>query len=357
MSRAAFCEGKTALLDFIVPLLVAGLVAVQPAAQRLVSQQLVLRLGATPTAVTGDVAFRPLRREVSNWRREAVAALELPPLASLQIRTGFEPREVTRCVRLNNYWCIKRAGWAGEIAADTEGHVAFAAAQEGAVIAAVLLRKYYVDYKRHSALDIVSHWAPANCGYAGGGAVRDARALAPRGLRSTLRGRWLAAHGHGSVGMRGLAHGPRLRRSAVAEHPVVMLRAPTIAVGVSEIPLGVTRFASLVIGDLPALPGKDSAAPVTSCASESQRIGNYAARAIPGIAAGINDDLMLFDADGDPTPGLALMMENMSGVEIGPLKPAPGLITAAIAAFVVQRRALLTPPASSNWHCRPPPRC
>ena len=193
------------------------------------------------------MSFRPLSREVTNWRAEATATLELPAAAALQIRAGLEPRSVSRCVRMNNYWCIKRAGWAGEIAADAEGHVAFSSALEGAVVAAVLLRKYYVDYKRHSAIAIVSHRAPANCGFAVAVPRRatGARAVAPRGIRTTLRGRWLSAHGRGSVGARGLAHGPHIRPSRIAERPVPMLRAPTIAVGVSETPLTATRIASI----------------------------------------------------------------------------------------------------------------
>ena len=321
--------------EFFAPLLLSAALALAPSPQRVAGW----RARLPPPAVK-EASFRPLSREVTNWRGEAAGSLDLSLAMSLQIRAGGEPRAVSRCVRLNNYWCIKRAGWAGEIAADAEGHVAFASAQEGAIVAAALLRKYYVEYKRHSAQAIVSHWAPANCGFvlAGPGRVA-ARALAPRGLRATLRGRWLAAHGRGSVGARGLAHGPRIRPSVVAERPVPMLRAPTIALGVSEAPVALTRLASLSFDELPAsLPGKAAPAPVTACAAETQRIANYAARVIPGLAAGPNDDLGLFDTDGNPTPNLAKLMENMSAVEIGPLKAEPGLIAGAVEAFVAQRR-------------------
>ena len=223
------------LTELLAPLLIAALLAASPAPQRITAW----RDRLAPAA-----SFRPLSREVTNWRGEAAGALDLPLVAQVNLRLGGEPRGVSRCVRLNNYWCVKRAGWAGEIASDAEGHVAFASAQEGAIVAAVLLRKYYVEYKRHSALAIVSHWAPANCGFAQAGPGRRAaaaRTLAPRGLRATLRGRWLSAHGRGSVGARGLAHGPRLRPSIIAERRVPMLRAPTIALGVSETPTPPTR--------------------------------------------------------------------------------------------------------------------
>ena len=287
-----------------------------------------VNLPAAPEPPAAGVSFRPAAREVSNWRAEARGGLDLPLFAGLSLARGVEPRGLSRCVRLNNYWCIKRAGWAGEIAADAEGHVAFSSAAEGALVAALLLRKYYVEYKRRSALDIVSRWAPAQCG----GAL--ARGLAPRGLRQTLRGRWLAAHGRGSVG-RSAKRGAGVRRSTVTERPVPMLRTPTIAVGISEIPLSSARLASLnVFAETgPARPG--ASAP-SGCASETQRINNYAARAIEGVANNINDDLGLFDETGAPTPALALVMANMAAVEIGPLKADPALIDAAVDALARQ---------------------
>ncbi|HEX4765558.1 MAG TPA: hypothetical protein VH414_04695, partial [Lichenihabitans sp.] len=75
-----------------------------------------------------EVIFRPRQRAVSNWHLEGFAHLDASPGTALTLLLGRDPRSVTRCVRLNNYWCIKRAGWAGEIAADGEGHVAFASA-------------------------------------------------------------------------------------------------------------------------------------------------------------------------------------------------------------------------------------
>ena len=330
--------------ELLGPLFFTALIALTPVAPRIARLRANLAPVLAPVRAPEQIvpaSFKPLSREVTNWRREAAGALDLSLFTQVQFRAGGELRAVSRCVRLNNYWCIKRAGWAGEIASDAEGHVAFASAQEGAIVAAVLLRKYYVEYKRHSAQAIVSHWAPANCGFALAGSRRvvSVRALAPRGIRATLRGRWLAAHGRGSVGPRGLAHGPRVRPSVVAERAVPMLRAPTIAVGVSETPVALTRLASLSFSDPPAI-GPPSA-PLTSCFSETQRIANYAARIIPGLAAGPNDDLGLFGEDGAPTPNLAIMMENMSAVEIGPLKADPALIAGALEQYAAQRKAAL----------------
>ena len=60
-----------------------------------------------------------------------------------------------RCVKLNNYWCIKSAGWSGEIGTDDEGHVGFVSAERGRSAAATLLRRRYLEFGRKSALDIV----------------------------------------------------------------------------------------------------------------------------------------------------------------------------------------------------------
>lgn len=299
-----------------------------------------------------DVAFRPRERAVSNWRSEAAIHLETSGGTALAILFGRDPAQVTRCVRLNNYWCIKRAGWAGEIAADTEGHVAFASAAEGADVAALLLRRYYVDYGRHSALAIVSHWAPSSCGFAppparasghrrssSGAATKSSAAdhLAVRGIGRTLRARFLASRGHRVTG-----HvSARLHRSAVPDRLIGWaMPAPAIAVGLGEAPIS---LGTQSLGSIPlaALGGPSSdrtlsersarpAGPVLACADDHVRIQNYADKAAAGVATNAADDLHLFDAAGKPTPNLARLMHNMSAVEIGPLGASKALIAAAV---------------------------
>ena len=294
---------------------------------------------ATAPLPQAQVAFRPATREVSNWRAEAGQHLALPPLDGLGLWLGRDLAGLSRCVRLNNYWCIKRAGWAGEIAADGEGHVAFASAQEGALVAAVLLRRYYVDFRRHSALDIVSHWAPANCGGGGGfgargGGGKIGKGIALRGLGNTLRARFLASRGRGA----------KLRRSVVADKPLPMLRAPSIAAGMGEpaVALGAFQIDDPLPREPARPPGQSGAG---SCASETARIGNYARRASIGIAAE-TADLKLFDGDGLPTQALAHLMDNMASVEIGPLRADPALVEAAVAALVarIKEKAAAAPP-------------
>jgi hypothetical protein len=152
-----------------------------------------------------EPAYLAEERAVSNWRSEAVEDLEPMPLSGAAIVLGAGRPVVTRCVKLNNYWCIKRARWRGEIGFDEEGHVGFATAERGADAAVALLRRYYLDYGRRSALDIVRRWAPAECrtAPAAGGPVLGGPAAGPpaaalptlaiRGIAGTLRARWLAS--------------------------------------------------------------------------------------------------------------------------------------------------------------------
>jgi hypothetical protein len=163
----------------------------------------------------------------------------MPASLALVVKyASTEPGFVARCVKLNNYWCIKQARWRGELGGDGEGHTGFATAADGADAAANLLRRYYRDYGRRTALAIVRRWAPAECG---GGPVaaaapagtkraavglRVSAALAPRGLGSTLRARFLAGHARGGAPRRvaarsggGLRVQPWSARARLAGHP------------------------------------------------------------------------------------------------------------------------------------------
>ena len=298
--------------------------------------------GSLPLAP--DHVFHPRERAVGDWRWQAALGLDASPGTRANILLGRDPSAVTRCVRLNNYWCIKRGGWSGEIAADADGHVAFASAADGATVAALLLRRYYVDYGRHSAIAIVSRWAPASCGVAPARAAsRPGRpdGLARRGIGGTLRARWLAAHGR-RVGGRGPLRG---RASAVAD-PLIgaVLPAPAIALGLDAAPPGLAAS----LPDALARPGPlPSAGP--ACGGDAERIAHYAAAAAAGIATSAEADLRLFDESGRPTPHLARLMRNMAAVEIGPLGAGAGLVDAAVAraaAIVAARRSGPAVPAA-----------
>ncbi|ACK52409.1 conserved hypothetical protein [Methylocella silvestris BL2] len=280
--------------------------------------------------------FQPAPRAVSNWRFEAARNLDAPvaQLAKLVAPDASSPR----CVKLNNYWCVKKAGWAGEIAADADGHVAFASATEGAVVAAMLLRRYYLVYNLRSAQAILSRWAPAQCG---GGALSRGRggglllgALAPRGIGNTLRARWLAAHRPGSAlkktakGAGPGAPAPKIRVSIIADRKMRMIEAPEIAVGMGERSATPQQPFKLALLEMPSLAPL-LAAP--SCVDETARIRQYALRAIEGRRLQSRRRSDAFHGRGaPPAPNLPLVMQNMAKVEIGPLAARFDLISAAV---------------------------
>ena len=282
------------------------------------------------------ITYRPADRSVSNWRWEAVRHLDLDAPNFAAILSFREPAKLPRCIRLNNYWCIKSARWNGEIATDNEGHVAFSSAQEGAAVAVALLRRYYLEFGRKSALSIVSRWAPAQCGFVAAnpaglrkGAPRArADALTTRGIGNTLCARYLANRGR----VAGKSRRP-VARSVVPDRPIAMMRAPAIAVGMGERPAGSTSTRLASLGSLAGLSGGDrggSAIPRISCASEALRIRNYASGMIQGLAGSVDDDLKLFEPDGAPTATLARVMANMAAVEIGPYRADSKLIESVI---------------------------
>lgn len=100
--------------------------------------------------------FDAAQQAVLNWQAEAQSNLAKNPFRDAELPTISVPR----CVRLNNYWCIKGDGWTGMIGADAEGHVAFASAADGARAAALLLRRYYLQWGRKSARAVVSSGVP-----------------------------------------------------------------------------------------------------------------------------------------------------------------------------------------------------
>ena len=291
--------------------------------------------------VSAPATFQAAERAVTNWRFEAARRLDIAPSAAAALIGGDEPRGVGRCVRLNNYWCIKGVGWNGMLSADVEGHVAFASAIEGATVAALLLRRYYLDFSRRTANAIVSRWAPPRCGIGApiaGLAQRRANlgpeprtriaSLATHGLGNTLRARFLAARRSGKRAM--------IRRSVVPDRVGALIKAPTIAAGSGEksIPLPAIKFAALL-----GPAGAAGSLPPMNCALDGQRLRNYAMRAIAGVTSSPDEDLMLFSPDGEPLPALARVMENMSAVESGPLKATPTLVSSGIAAATAAMRA------------------
>lgn len=317
----------------VLQTLIALLFGVQP-----LMQGAAIPLPEREVSVQG-ASYRPESREVSNWRAEAADALEPRPVAVLAAFLKAERPFVTRCVKLNNYWCIKSARWNGEIATDSEGHVGFASAGHGAEAAATLLRRYYLDFDRKSALDIVRRWAPPECRLPTG--IGDMAVLAVKGIGGTLRARYLASRRGGNVVRYTAAprRGGKPGRVSVSFVPKTPLyRAPEIAAGMGEKakpqrpparPVASRQPEPTATGSLGPEKPKPQAA--TACAPDEQRIRNYAARMAEGLALKPTDDLKLFAQDGTPLPNLAAVMLAMSAFELGMLRASPDLVAEAIA--------------------------
>ena len=333
--------------------------------------------GDAERAKVSAATFNVETRAVSNWRGEAMRDLAPTPLSVLAVALGAERPVVTRCVKLNNYWCIKSARWNGEVGADEEGHTGFASAEHGADAAVRLLRRYYLEFDRKSALDIVRRWAPAECrlpGSSGPPAV-----LALRGLGNTLRARWLAARQAKPMRTRVAAAGdavpvpprrPAGRVSAVPLRPLPSVSMPSIMAGIAEPksslaatlapgapPRRQPTAASLAAEKADAqgagrAPSARTAAKATStprpepvatastapslrpavsaCAPDEQRIQNYAGRIVEGLDLAPGADLGLFAPDGRPQPNLARVLLAMSAFELGYLRASVDLVEEAI---------------------------
>ncbi|TFZ58408.1 hypothetical protein E4V01_11800 [Methylorubrum sp. Q1] len=277
------------------------------------------RLPPLPRAAEAPPAPAPsfslVARAVSNWREQAGENLAPGSLAFVVRHAATEPGFVARCVRLNNYWCIKQARWSGELGGDAEGHTGFATAADGADAAVQLLRRYQRDYGRRSALAIVRRWAPAECGTArpvaaapvGGKPRPPARqaavstTTAPRGIGGTLRARFLARHGRGGVARAapsaaaGLRVQPWSARARLAGHPGRVPRAvarsavsvpktaPDIATGLTEAPQ-IAAKPPAAVTPARALVASGAANPAALLAPD--RLAAEAA-ALPSIAASL----------------------------------------------------------------------
>ncbi|MBF9233456.1 hypothetical protein [Microvirga alba] len=287
---------------------------------------------ARPSAAAGAIMARyeTETREVTNWRLQAADALEPKPIALMAALFKIERPVVTRCVKLNNYWCVKSARWDGELATDTEGHVGFVSADQGADAAATLLRRYYLQFNRKSALDIVRRWAPADCGVAT--SFGGIASLAIKGIGNTLRARYLASHRSVKFTAqpgRGAKPG---RVSMVMQATVPQYRVPDIAVGMGEHhrsppapPPRVKPVAPVKVAT--ATPKANTA---TGCAPDEQRLRNYANAMVENLGIGPSDDLELFADDGTPLPNLSPVMLAMSAFELGLLRASPDLVGRAV---------------------------
>ncbi|MBM1170685.1 hypothetical protein [Microvirga arabica] len=300
---------------------------------------------ALPEPQAVAARYEPTNREVTNWRSEAMEALEPKPVVAMAALFKAERPFVTRCVKLNNYWCIKSARWNGELATDSEGHVGFATADHSADAAATLLRRYYLEFNRKSALDIVRRWAPAECNVATG--IGGMAMLAVRGIGGTVRAQYLASRSKKGGAVRYTAKaGPGGKPGRVSmvipmAPKTPQYRVPSIAAGMGEKPKPAKSLEPLVAARRkpvrePATTASAAPKPTpkvqvaAACPSEEQRHRNYAGRMVEGLGLGPSDDLKLFADDGTPLPNLTHVMLAMSAFELGALRASPDLVEGAI---------------------------
>ena len=104
-------------------------------------------------AQPGSPVFDKSTKSVSNWKSEATEHIGFGP-------DDFQRKEGLRCVKLNNYWCLKDFGWQGGIGHDSDNHTAFVNGNMAARAAVRNLRTSYIKHKRLSAFAVMSTYAP-----------------------------------------------------------------------------------------------------------------------------------------------------------------------------------------------------
>ena len=71
---------------------------------------LALVVGGFVPDLKAPATYHPRDRAVSNWRLESARNLDAP-IATLARALTKDAVKLPRCVRLNNYWCIKWCYW------------------------------------------------------------------------------------------------------------------------------------------------------------------------------------------------------------------------------------------------------
>ena len=92
---------------------------------------------------------------VTNWKAEAIKHLQINEQALFQ-------HKFKRCIKLNNYWCLKDVGWNGGIGKDADNHTAFKNGYYAARAAVRNFRTAYIKHGRKSALSIMLAYAPTS---------------------------------------------------------------------------------------------------------------------------------------------------------------------------------------------------
>ncbi|MDP5032120.1 MAG: hypothetical protein NWQ54_13095 [Paraglaciecola sp.] len=110
-----------------------------------------LTLGQTSAAQ--EVEFK--HKAVSNWLAQGELHLGVD-------KTRLEAHKALRCIKLNNYWCLKDFGWNGGLGKDADDHTAFKTGYYAARAVVRNMRSAYSKHNRKSALAIMSAYAPSD---------------------------------------------------------------------------------------------------------------------------------------------------------------------------------------------------
>ena len=132
-----------------------------------------------PSIARSEITYDTTSRSVSNWRVEA----ELHLSVSSETLTIHRHK---RCIKLNNYWCLKDVGWNGGIGKDRDSHTAFINRYFASRAAVRNFRTAYIKHNRKSALSIMSVYAPeTDC--IGSNAARRANGTCVHGNNNTRK--------------------------------------------------------------------------------------------------------------------------------------------------------------------------
>lgn len=107
------------------------------------------------TPASAQPTFNENNMEVENWQQEALKNLKVD-------RESLLNHKNLRCIKLNNYWCLKDVGWNGGIGRDEDGHTAFSYGAYAARATVRNLRTAYSIHKRFSALAIMQSYSPSD---------------------------------------------------------------------------------------------------------------------------------------------------------------------------------------------------